>query len=79
MDCGPPGSSVHETFQARILEGLPFPPTSASFFFLFFMHLACCLFLPPQYKFLGMEMFISLLMFTNACTVPGMQSVLNTC
>ena len=25
MDCSPPGSSVHEIFQARILEGLPFP------------------------------------------------------
>ena len=26
MDCGPPGSSVHEVFQARILEWVPFPP-----------------------------------------------------
>ena len=26
MDCIPPGSSVHGIFQARILEGLPFPP-----------------------------------------------------
>ena len=26
MDCSPPGSSVHGIFQARILEGLPFPP-----------------------------------------------------
>ena len=26
MDCSPPGSSVHKIFQARILEGLPFPP-----------------------------------------------------
>ena len=25
MDCNPPGSSVHAIFQARILEGLPFP------------------------------------------------------
>ena len=25
MDCSPPGSSVHEIFQARILEWLPFP------------------------------------------------------
>ena len=25
MDCSPPGSSVHGTSQARILEGLPFP------------------------------------------------------
>ena len=25
MDCSPPGFSVHEIFQARILEGLPFP------------------------------------------------------
>ena len=25
MDCNPPGSSVHEIFQARIVEGLPFP------------------------------------------------------
>ena len=24
MDCGPPGSSVHGTLQARILSGLPF-------------------------------------------------------
>ena len=26
MDCGPPDSSVHGTFQARKLEWLPFPP-----------------------------------------------------
>ena len=26
MDCSPPGSSVHEIFQARIWDGLPFPP-----------------------------------------------------
>ena len=26
MDCSPPDSSVHKIFQARILEGLPFPP-----------------------------------------------------
>ena len=26
MDCSPPGSSIHGIFQARILEGLPFPP-----------------------------------------------------
>ena len=26
MDCSPPGSSVHGTNQARILEWLPFPP-----------------------------------------------------
>ena len=26
MDCSPPGSSVHGILQARILEGLPFPP-----------------------------------------------------
>ena len=26
MDCSLPGSSVHGTFQARILEWLPFPP-----------------------------------------------------
>ena len=25
LDCSPPGSSVHEIFQARILSGLPFP------------------------------------------------------
>ena len=25
IDCNPPGSSVHEIFQARILSGLPFP------------------------------------------------------
>ena len=25
LDCSPPGSSVHGIFQARILEGLPFP------------------------------------------------------
>ena len=25
MDCSPPGSSVHEISQARILEWLPFP------------------------------------------------------
>ena len=25
MDCSPPGSSVHEILQARILSGLPFP------------------------------------------------------
>jgi len=25
MGCSPPGSSVHGIFQARILEGLPFP------------------------------------------------------
>ena len=25
MDCSPPGFSVHGVFQARILEGLPFP------------------------------------------------------
>ena len=25
MDCSLPGSSVHGIFQARILEGLPFP------------------------------------------------------
>ena len=25
MDCSPPGSSVHEIFQARILEWVPFP------------------------------------------------------
>ena len=25
MDYSPPGSSVHETLQATILEGLPFP------------------------------------------------------
>ena len=25
LDCGPPGSSVCEAFQARILDGLPFP------------------------------------------------------
>ena len=25
MDCGPPGSSIHGIFQARILQGLPFP------------------------------------------------------
>ena len=25
MDCSPPGSSVHEVLQARILEWLPFP------------------------------------------------------
>ena len=23
--CSPPGSSIHEIFQARILDGLPFP------------------------------------------------------
>ena len=26
MDYSPPGSSVRKIFQARILEGLPFPP-----------------------------------------------------
>ena len=26
MDCSLPGSSVHGIFQARIMEGLPFPP-----------------------------------------------------
>ena len=26
VDCSPPGSSVHGTFQARILGWLPFPP-----------------------------------------------------
>ena len=26
MDCGPPVSSVHRIFPARILEWLPFPP-----------------------------------------------------
>ena len=26
MDCSPPGSSVHRILQARVLEGLPFPP-----------------------------------------------------
>ena len=26
MDCGLPGSSVQGIFQARILNGLPFPP-----------------------------------------------------
>ena len=26
-DCSPPGSTIHEILQARILEGLPFPPT----------------------------------------------------
>ena len=26
MDCGPPGSSVHESFQARILERVAVPP-----------------------------------------------------
>ena len=26
MDCSPPGSSVHGTFQARTPSGLPFPP-----------------------------------------------------
>ena len=26
MDCIPPGSSIHGIFQARILEGLSFPP-----------------------------------------------------
>ena len=25
MDCSPPGSSIHEIFQARILEWVPFP------------------------------------------------------
>ena len=25
MDFGPPGPSVHEIFQVRILDGLPFP------------------------------------------------------
>jgi len=25
MDCSPPGSSVHASSQARILDGLPFP------------------------------------------------------
>ena len=25
MDCSPPGSSIHGIFQARVLEGLPFP------------------------------------------------------
>ena len=25
MDCSPPGSSVHETLQARTLEWVPFP------------------------------------------------------
>ena len=29
MDCSPPDSSVHEIFQARMLEGLPFPPLGA--------------------------------------------------
>ena len=27
MDSGPPGPSVHEIFQARILDELPFPPS----------------------------------------------------
>ena len=26
MDCSPPGSSVHENFQARILEWVAVPP-----------------------------------------------------
>ena len=25
MDCSPPGSSVHGIFQARVLEGVPWP------------------------------------------------------
>ena len=25
MDCSPPGSSVHEIWQARVMEGVPFP------------------------------------------------------
>ena len=29
MDCGPPGSSVHGIFQARILEWVPCPPPGA--------------------------------------------------
>ena len=29
MDCSSPGSPVHGIFQARILEGLPFPPPEA--------------------------------------------------
>ena len=27
MDCSPPGSSIHGILQARILEGLPCPPS----------------------------------------------------
>ena len=27
MDCSPPGSSVHGILQARILDGLPCPPS----------------------------------------------------
>ena len=30
MDCSPPGSSVHGTLQARILEWLPCPPPGSS-------------------------------------------------
>ena len=26
LDCSPPGSSVHEVFQSRVLDCLPFPP-----------------------------------------------------
>ena len=26
MDCSPPGSSAHGSLQARVLNGLPFPP-----------------------------------------------------
>ena len=29
VDCSPPGSSVHGIFQARTLDGLPFPPPGA--------------------------------------------------
>ena len=30
MDCSPPGSSVHGTLQARILEGVAMPSSRAS-------------------------------------------------
>ena len=31
MDCNPPGSSVHEILQARILEGVAIPFSRVSF------------------------------------------------
>ena len=31
MDCSPPGFSVHEIFQARILEGVTIPFSRGSF------------------------------------------------
>ena len=48
MDCHPPGSSVQEILQARILSGLPYPPPGDLPDIYVYVDLCMCVYIYPD-------------------------------